>query len=414
MTADPDDSRSIHRVLLGAERLRNARRATLLRAVIVGAFFLTEMLLVVVLERWSWHPGTTVFAAYFLLSVLVWVIARFSERITLASSLAIPILDMPAVFLLVLRGSETGDSNNLMVSSFALLSIYMLMIVIAALTMQGLIVAVSAGVGLFLIFAHAYATQLTPDHAPFITLLTLSFATVTLYILHRLRALVRSAASQQVRLERLHRYFNPTVARLVEESQDDDTPDTRVITVLFSDIRGFTRLTQKLPPDRIMDLLSEYHSTMVDQIFSHGGTLDKFIGDGLMAYFNAPLDQPDHSARALRCAASMSDALEELNRKRTGRGESALDIGIGIHTGPATLGTIGTKHRREYTAVGTTVNVAAHLEKLTRETGARILLTEATQKLLEPAVFVESLPQKQIPGIDHEVQLYRYDPIEKV
>ena len=111
---------------------------------------------------------------------------------------------------------------------------------------------------------------------------------------------------------------------------------------------------------------------MVERIFGSGGTLDKFMGDGIMAYFNAPLDQPDHAERAVRCASSMMDGLAELNGKRVARGEAILRMGIGIHTGPATLGSIGPDVRQEYTAIGETVNLAAHLEQLTRETGGGI------------------------------------------
>ena len=133
-----------------------------------------------------------------------------------------------------------------------------------------------------------------------------------------------------------------------------------------------------MPPDRVVELLNEVHSALVEEVFRTGGTLDKFMGDGLMAYFNAPLDQPDHASRAIACAAGMKSALDALNRRREERRDPPLRLGIGIHTGPATLGTIGTATRGDYTAVGETVNLAAHLEKLTRSLGEGILLTEAT------------------------------------
>jgi adenylate cyclase len=415
MLSDPHSApesgpNTTYRKVLYVERLKNARRGTMLRATIVSGFFATEMLMVFGLGLYVWHQGTTVLAVYCAVSILIWLVARNSDRLTMASSLAIPILDMPAMFLVFVRTLSIREPGNIIISAPGLAIIYLLMILFAVITLQRWHVALTTVVGLILtnVFAGLSATRV--DFRIFLTLDIIAFGLVAMYVIGRLRDLVRVAALQQTRRERLRQHFSPDVAGWVEERGDEDSTDTRTITVLFCDIRGFTGLTQEMSPEQVVALLKEYQGAMVARIFDNGGTLDKFIGDGILAYFNAPRHQPDHASRALRCALSMCTALDELNDRRATRREPTLRIGIGIHTGPATLGTVGTDQRREYTAIGSTVNVAAHIEELTREVGGPILFTESTHQLIEASTRAELLPKTRIRGLSEPISVYRCSP----
>ncbi|HSR01069.1 MAG TPA: adenylate/guanylate cyclase domain-containing protein [Sphingomicrobium sp.] len=152
----------------------------------------------------------------------------------------------------------------------------------------------------------------------------------------------------------------------------------REVTVLFSDIRGFTTLSETAAPEEVVALLNRYFTRQVGIIFKHGGTLDKFMGDGIMAFWGAPTAYPDHARRAVAAALDMSAALDEF-RGELGALGAALDIGIGLHTGNAVVGFIGSDERLDYTAIGDTVNSASRIEGLTKGL-SRILASEATRE----------------------------------
>ena len=152
----------------------------------------------------------------------------------------------------------------------------------------------------------------------------------------------------------------------------------QTITVLFADIRGFTSVSENENPEKIVGLLNRYFSAMSEIIFAHGGTLDKYIGDGLMALFGAPTATPEDAANAVRAAVAMQKRVVTLNSELNAAGYVAIKVGIGLHTGEATVGYIGSEQRSEYTAIGDTVNVASRLEG--SSAGSQILISEATSR----------------------------------
>jgi adenylate cyclase len=150
----------------------------------------------------------------------------------------------------------------------------------------------------------------------------------------------------------------------------------QTITVLFADIRGFTSISEHAQPERIVGLLNRYFSAMTDIIFAHGGTLDKYLGDGLMALFGAPTATPEDASNALNAAVAMQRRILGINIELREEGFSEIGVGIGLHTGEATIGYIGSERRSEYTAIGDTVNTASRLESNAR--GGEILVSDAT------------------------------------
>ncbi len=221
-----------------------------------------------------------------------------------------------------------------------------------------------------------------------------------------------SSYAEQVKREAMvrsnfERYFAPNIAAEIAQ-QDTVVPlggDRRPITVLFSDIRGFTSMAESMRPDAIAQLLTEYFSEMVEIIFEHGGTLDKFVGDSVMALWGAPIAQPGDPDRALKAALAMQDAIRRLNERWVSAGRPEIGVGIGINYGEVFAGNIGSHRRLEYTVIGDAVNVA---NRLCSEAGpGEILVSEALCQVVKEYADYEYLPEMALRGRTRSVQVYR-------
>ncbi len=225
-------------------------------------------------------------------------------------------------------------------------------------------------------------------------------------------AIKNSHYAEQLRREAMvrsnfERYFAPNVAAEIAQQEGAARPggERRPITVLFSDIRGFTALAEGMGPDAIAELLTDYFSEMVEVVFEHGGTLDKFIGDAVMALWGAPIAHVDDPDRALRAAVDMQDAVAKLNRQWVSQGRPELGIGIGISHGDVFAGNIGSHRRLEYTVIGDAVNVAA---RLCAEAGpGEILVSEPFCGVVKGSVDYEYLPEIAIRGKAKVVQVFK-------
>jgi len=190
---------------------------------------------------------------------------------------------------------------------------------------------------------------------------------------------LRERRQRQAAMAQFSRFTNPHVAKLLVERGGIDT-GRREVTLLFSDIRGFTTLSETRSPEEVIALLNRYFSLQVDVVFRHGGSLDKFIGDCIMAIWGAPLDDPNHAKHAVACALDMVDTLIAF-RRALGAEDSGFDVGIGVHSGPAVVGLMGSQKRLEYTAIGDTVNLASRIEGLTKDAKRRVLVSRDTMQL---------------------------------
>jgi adenylate cyclase len=177
-------------------------------------------------------------------------------------------------------------------------------------------------------------------------------------------------------------YVSPEVIRRLLDDPERVKPRKTEVTVLFSDIRGFTSISESLDAQELADLLQSYLTEMTRIIFQHRGTLDKYIGDAVMAIWGAPFDQPNHAERSCLGAINMLSRLAELQADWRAQGKPVLDIGIGINTGVASVGNMGSSLRYGYTAIGDAVNLASRLEGLNKEYGTHILISESTQREL--------------------------------
>ena len=210
--------------------------------------------------------------------------------------------------------------------------------------------------------------------------------------------------------EMIKQAFTRYVAReVVEEILKDPeqillTRERREVSVLFSDMRGFTPLSERLSPEEVVALLNEFYTLMIDTIFQHEGTLDKFLGGAVMAVFGAPISHPDHSIRAIRTAVAMQAGIEELSKKRVQEGKDPIAIGIGVSAGEAVAGTVGTENRMEYTVIGDRVNLAARLETVAKP--GQILISQWTYEKVDKLVKARSLGYFKVKGKEEEVEVY--------
>lgn len=208
----------------------------------------------------------------------------------------------------------------------------------------------------------------------------------------------------------LYRYMTPGVAEQVMASGDDAlmVGERKDVTILFSDIRGYTTLTENLEATEVVDLLNRYFETMVEAVFNYQGTLDKFIGDALMAVFGAPLPLSNHAWMAVQSALDMRRRLIEFNRMGRAANKPDIRFGIGISSGEVVSGNIGSKKRMDYTAIGDSVNLSSRLESLTKEYGCDIIISEFTYDLCggRDRLLVRELDKTRVKGKMQAVSIY--------
>ena len=217
----------------------------------------------------------------------------------------------------------------------------------------------------------------------------------------RSRRLVHRQVAAEAQRSALSRYFSPNIVRELSTSGGAlDRPAMQPVAVLFADMVGFTAISERLSPEALVELLREFHGRLARVVFAHDGTLDKYIGDAIMVHFGTPRPQKDDPVRALACAAEMIAEVGRWNAERERAGDAPIGIGIGVHYGEVLVGNIGDARRLEYTVLGDTVNVASRLERLTRETGTSLVVSDDLVRAVhgcgvEPSTLIKDLRRDQ-------------------
>ncbi|HEY7678612.1 MAG TPA: adenylate/guanylate cyclase domain-containing protein, partial [Candidatus Methylomirabilis sp.] len=217
---------------------------------------------------------------------------------------------------------------------------------------------------------------------------------------------VRNYVHEERAKRRLSRFFSPAVVQDILKHQDMLLGQRRKITILFSDIRNFTTIAEKLEPEMVVKALRLYFNTMTPIIFRNGGSVDKFVGDAIMAFFNAPTEDPQHADHAVKTGIEMMRAVESLSPHWEAMTGHPLRIGVGINTGEPVIGTMGSDDRLEYSCIGDAVNLAARLETLTKEVKADVVIGESTYRELRGRYAIRPISEVQVKGRERPVQVY--------
>lgn len=394
----------IHQALNEA-RVRNARLINVLRLATMSSLLLIHT---VVPQYTADATGMRVEVGLVVataLAVLLWRVGLHSDTAARRSALAVPLLDMPTAFM-IQWVSMSGVPGDRAVANWTLAA-FVCLLMMSALSL-GRVVLVGSwllAMGLTLgLQWHAQESLLGQTGG--VVLLALAF--LVCYSQQRIRVqMVERLSVEHEQRERLGRYFSPEVARQITDSEAGlAAGEAKILTVLFTDLRSFTSMSEGLEAAQVVPLLNGYFEEMVAVVFKHGGTLDKYLGDGLMVYFGAPLPQPDHAVRAVRCALEMLRRLAALNRAHGLAGRPELRMGIGIHTGTAMVGTMGATHRQEYTAIGSTVNLASRLEQLSKDYEHDIIVSETTRQAVAEALPLREVGTASVKGVAQPLKIF--------
>lgn len=362
--------------ILEEEAFRNARAFSRFRLAAATIWILLIIYFGFFENRPDWRDPFPYLLVFFVASTLIFLFIHRAKTPNAVWSWATPVLDMPIVFLSALQSMGTAPNPEYLIGfTFA---IFLLFLLPNARGFQP-VLSILGGLEAFGFTAYLMhkAGFTFPNWWGSTALVTVLALILTLQIGKRPIRVALQYAEERRRRDELGRYFSPeTVKRILNQEGQKTSAEYKDVTVLFSDIRGFTAITDSMPEEKLVTILNEYLTRMTLVLFSHEGTLDKFMGDGILAYFT----EHGHEERAVNCALSMLSELEKYNLELTQKGEQALAIGIGLHSGRVLLGDIGPEIRKEHTIIGDVVNTASRIESETKTLGLTLLASGEVQK----------------------------------
>jgi adenylate cyclase len=345
--------------------------------------------------------------------------AKFKDKIVLVGGTATALFDLKAVpFSPIFPGFEIHANaiSSMILGNFLRpwpgIVTFIFIVLFAFLSgkllgnitpWKGGVSVVSVFVGYFVLTHYLFTSRFIVGEfvAPALSL-SLGYVGILFY-----RFMSEEKEKRQIKKNFSH-YFSPKVMEkiLSDPSHLKLGGQKRSMTVLFSDIRSFTTISESLDSEQLIALLNEYLTTMVEVVFKFEGTLDKFIGDAVMAFWGAPMPQEDHASRAVLCAIEMHEELEKLKAKWRAEGKRVFNIGIGVNTGEMTVGNMGSKQKMEYTVIGDSVNLGSRLESLNKEYKTRMIISESTYEVVKDIVEAEPLGTVKVKGKHKAVNIY--------
>ncbi len=227
------------------------------------------------------------------------------------------------------------------------------------------------------------------------------------YLGDRVNEMSRGLKERERIREMFHLFTSPEIGKEILSGRTFAGGEIRRVTLLFSDLRGFTTMAERLPPEQVVESINSYFSEMSTAIVENGGIVLQYVGDEIEAVFGAPMDDPRHADKAVAAALVMRERLNALNRRRASRGEEPFRHGIGVHTGPALAGIVGSRYKLSYAMVGDTVNIASRIQELNKELESDILISGDTRKSLTKTYSVSDPVTVSVKGRERPLEVYR-------
>jgi adenylate cyclase len=344
----------------------------------------------------------------------------FTGKLVLLGASAIGLLDVKAtalaskeagVFLHAYTVSNLLQQDFLQIQNYSLsvgiilflCSVSVIPIVIFPRLLLASFVPVAAAIIYLVVAYSAFASNQVYPVTPVIFAIAFS-----MLMAYSLRTYYEKYSKQKIR-KMLGQYVSPNVLKAVVDSKEDlhaEVGTEESLSILFSDIRGFTNISESLEASQVVELLNIYFSEMTDIIFEHDGTLDKFIGDAIMAFWGAPVRTLDHARQAVESAMDMGERLHYVNDKLLRKNFPEIHIGIGIHSGNVVLGNIGSDKKLDYTVIGDSVNLASRLEGLTKIYGCPLIISESTREAIQSSIPCMLVDMVRVKGKQRPIKLY--------
>ena len=345
---------------------------------------------------------------------------EFNDRIVIIGATAVSLFDLRATpFSSVYPGVEinatiidnmiNGDyvKQSSWYHTLAIIIFLSLFVALVSIRVDSASFAITFLLLIWVIFT-AGTAYLFQSHRVMVDYVAPSFALFFSFVSSLVFNYVTEGRSKRKFKDAFAKYVSPHVAEEISKNIDDlkvDVGERKEVTILFSDIRNFTSMSEKLPPEEVVRLLNRYFHVMVEVIFRFDGTLDKYIGDAIMAFFGAPKSDPEHAKKACLAAISMQEELIRLNREWEEEGIMPMAVGIGINTGEVVVGNIGSERRIDYTVIGDHVNLASRLEGVNKEFGTSIIISEFTLGGVE-GLEVRDLGEVNVKGKEYPVKIF--------